>query len=374
MRAAPVIIVGAGPAGLAAAACLRRKGIPLRLLEQGPSLGTTFRNVYDSLRLHTGRHMSHLPGKRFARGTSLFPTRDELLSYLDSYARDFDLDVETSRRVTRAEPTDGGWLITDATGDVVEARAVVVATGIVANPVVPRLPGADTFHGEILHAAAYRRPTGYADKRVIVVGTGNSAGEIGAELVHAGAHVTVAARSGVHVVPKLIGPFPAQYVRYLVGMLPRAAQEAIIRGVQKRMRAQHGPPVLPLPDESPLDAIPHIGFQLVDCIRAGSATLVPAVPVSFNRTGVTLSDGSAAECDVVLFATGYRAALEPWNGTLMCDARGFALRRDRVQATQYEGLYFVGHNYDHTGGLMNIRRDAPLVARALAAERRTGRS
>lgn len=365
----PVIVVGAGPAGLATAACLRRAGVTFRLLERGPSLGTTFRNLYDSLRLHTGRHMSHLPGKHFARGTSLFPTRDELVAYLDDYARAFDIEVETDRGVTRVERAEGGWRVSDASGATIEASAIVVATGIVSNPVMPQLPGRETFRGEVIHASAYTRPAAYVGKRVLVVGIGNSAGEIGAELVHAGAHVTVAMRTGIYVVPKQIGPFPAQYVRYLLGKLPRRAQERVVARVQKRIETKFGPPIFPLPAESPLDSIPHIGFHLVDCIRAGRATLVHAIPVQFNENGVLLSDGSQVDCDVVMFATGYRAALAPWGDLVRCDAKGFALRSDRVRSAQYNDLYFVGHNYDHTGGLMNIRRDAPLVAQALSAGR-----
>ncbi len=91
----PVLVIGAGPAGLATAACLARRRIGHRLLERGASLGASWRATYDSLVLHTGRHMSTLPGGDFPKGTPLFPTRDQFIAYLEGYARDNALSVET---------------------------------------------------------------------------------------------------------------------------------------------------------------------------------------------------------------------------------------------------------------------------------------
>src|SRR6185503_6676539 len=96
----PVLIVGAGPAGLATASELSRRGIPYRLFERGPSLGTSWLNAYDSLRLHTGRHMSTLPGFGYQSGTPLFPSRDQFIAYLNDYCDRAELRVETLSEVS----------------------------------------------------------------------------------------------------------------------------------------------------------------------------------------------------------------------------------------------------------------------------------
>src|SRR5256885_8740740 len=93
--------------------------------------------------------------------------------------------------------TDGTWTVSTSRG-VLAARAVVVATGIVANPKTPHFPGQDRFAGRIAHSVAYRRPDGYAGRRVLVVGVGNSGAEIASEIARAGGNVTVAVRSGAN--------------------------------------------------------------------------------------------------------------------------------------------------------------------------------
>src|SRR5687768_9451900 len=106
----PVLVIGAGPAGLATAAELTRRGVTHRLFERGPSLGTSWVNAYDSLRLHTGRHMSSLPGFGYPKGTPLFPTRDQFVAYLREYAARASLKVETDSDATELRRDGDGWI------------------------------------------------------------------------------------------------------------------------------------------------------------------------------------------------------------------------------------------------------------------------
>ncbi len=361
-----VIIVGAGPAGLATAASLTQRGITYRLLERGGSLGCSWRHLYDSLRLHTGKHMSHLPGRRFGARTSLFPSRDEFVRYLEDYARHFGLAVETGNDVLRATRVGGVWRVTTTDGGSYDATTLVMTTGIIANPKFPALAGRDRFRGRVLHSVEYRRPNDFIGRRVLVVGVGNSGGEIGAELAHAGAQVTIAVRSGAHVVPLSLAGVPIQYIAYAMRRLPKRARERIVGRVQRIMERKHGPPVLPRPAYGPLDAIPIIGFHLVDAIRDKLVEVRLAGIAALTESGVRFSNGAEEAFDVVLMATGFGAALAPLGASVRTDAKGFAVRSDRVTSADQEQLYFVGQNYDSTGGLSNIRRDARLVAERVA--------
>ncbi len=367
MSSSPILVIGAGPAGLATAAELKRRGLAYRLFERGPAIGNTWENLYDSLVLHTGKHMSGLPGMSFERSASLFPTRREFIDYMHRYQRTKGLVVETGRQVDAVARDGNAWRVRIADGEELTGEHVVMTTGIVAKPRIPRIEGQEVFGGRVMHSVEYRRPAEFVGQRVLVVGVGNSGGEIGGELARNGAKVTVLVRSGQNVVPKQIGPFPAQYVRYLVGKLPRPLQEVIFARVQKRLAKKFGPPVLPRPTHSVLDAIPLIGFTLVDAIRDGLVTVKVGALTCFTATGVQFSDGTTADFDVVLLATGFEAAIDALGAQVRRDAKGFAMRSDRVRSADHPGLWFVGHNYDHTGGLTNIRIDARIVARAIAS-------
>ena len=364
------IVVGGGPAGLATGRELGRRGLRYVVLERGPTVGHSWANYYDSLTLHTGRRMSALPGRAFPPGTPVFIPRERFLSYLRDYAVACAVPVRTDWRVDRAEPVaeaDGARWRVSGTGGELRARSLVLATGIAASPRRPSLPGEADFGGEILHSSDYRRPDAYAGKRVLVVGVGNSGGEIASELASGGAAVRIAVRSGANVVPREIAGIPIQYVAYWIRKLPRGWQERIVALVGRIIERRQGPPVLPRTAHGPLDAIPIIGFNLTDAIRARRVALRPGIQ-RLTSEGAHFADGSEEACDVVILATGFTAALAPLGSLVRTDAKGFALRADRVKSADQPRLWFVGHNYDATGGLFNIAHDAPLAAAAIARE------
>lgn len=360
-----VLVIGAGPAGLATSQQLAARGIPHRVLERGDVVGHTWANLYDSLVLHTGKRMSSLPGMRLPAASPTFVPRSDFWTYLRRYSDSFQLPIVTGAPVDRVTRAESGWAVHTPGGNIT-ARSLVVATGIVANPVVPHIPDRERFAGRVLHSVEYRRPAEFRGKRVLVVGVGNSGGEIGSELADAGVSVTVVVRSGANVVPREFFGVPIQYLSYWVRKLPRAAQELMVAGVQGLSRLRRGPPVLPRPAHSALDAIPLIGFHLVDAIKAGRITVRNGV-AAFTAAGVRFTDAVEEPFDAVILATGFAPALAPLGDLVRKDAKGFALRTDRVSSADQPGLFFVGHNYDATGGIYNIGVDAALAARAIAA-------
>lgn len=362
------VVVGAGPAGLATSHELAHRGLRHVVLERGDVVGYTWANLYESLVLHTGKRMSWLPGLRFPDTYPTFVPRAGFWRYLLDYAGRFQVPVLTETAVTRAAPAGGGWRVETA-DEAFEARALIVATGIVANPVTPEFPGQSSFRGSIMHSVGYRHPEPFLGHRVLIVGVGNSGGEIGAELARAGVAVTVAVRSGANVVPRELFGVPIQYLAHYVRRLPRPLRLAVVGAVQRLTRLRRGPPVLPRPAHGPLDAIPLIGFHLVDAIRAGRVAVRPGV-AAFSAAGVRFTDGREEPFDDVILATGFRPALDFLPEGLARDAKGFARRADRVTSADFPGLFFVGHNYDATGGLWNIHHDAPLAAERAARLRR----
>ena len=360
------LVIGAGPAGLATSAALSRERVPHVVLERGEQLGETWANLYDSLVLHTARGLSALPGLRFSRDTPLFPSRQNFLTYLHRYADRFQLPVETRTDVASLSRANGTWTAHTTAGVLVEARSVVVATGIVSNPYVPEIPGRQHFGGRVLHSVEYRRPDGFTGRRVLVVGAGNSAGEISVELARAGADVTLAVRTGASVIPREIAGIPIQYVAVALASLPMKAQRRVATAIAATSALIRGSSILPPPSVKNCPNVPLIGFHLADMLRAGTIRLKGGL-AEFTSSGVRFTDESEQPFDAVILATGYRAAVGLMRNLIRLDPCGFALRRDKVVSVDRPDLYFVGHNYDIRGGLLNISRDARLAAERITS-------
>lgn len=355
------LVVGAGPAGLATSRELSRAGVRHLVLERGDQIGQTWANLYDSLVLHTARRLSALPGLAFPRGTPQFPTRLGFLAYLQQYADELGLSVETGVEVTELRRGDNVWIARTRTGRDIEARAVVVATGIVSNPYVPEIPGRARYGGRVIHSVEYRRPDGFRGQRILVVGAGNSAGDISVELAHGGADVTLAVRTGAAVLPREVAAIPIQYFGVAAASLPKVAQQILASMFARASALVRGPAVLPPPRVTGCARVPLIGFHLPDAIRAGTIHLKGGV-AEFTASGIRFQDGTEQPFDAVILATGYLAAVGLVRHAIRLDECGFARRHDRVTSADQPDLYFVGHNYDIRGGIYNIGRDARLAA------------
>ena len=125
METREVVVVGAGSAGLATAALLRRRGVGALVLETGPEPGAAWRERYDRLRLHTPRLLSGLPGRRIPRRYGRWVGRDDLLEYFRDYAGAERIEVRTGVRVERLDPDGGGWRLESSAGPVAAEEAIV---------------------------------------------------------------------------------------------------------------------------------------------------------------------------------------------------------------------------------------------------------
>ena len=358
------VVIGAGPGGLATSRELKRRGIEHVVLERGDAPAHTWANLYDSLVLHTGKHMSALPGLRFPATAPLFPPREEFVEYLRRYATTFELPIRTNAEVVKVERAKGRWLIRSRSGEELAARAVIVATGIASNPIIPEIHNRARFHGRVRHSIDYKNAANAKGRRILVVGAGNSSGEIASELSTAGAKVTLAVRNGAHIVPREILGVPIQYISVPLGYLPRRLQRGIATLLGSTIATLKGKSVLPAPAPGGCARVPIIGFHLADEIRRG-AIVVKGDVGAFTDDGMTFLDGTSDEFDEVIFATGFRATLGMFGDAIQLDPCGFGRRRKRVVSTDQPDLYFVGHNPDVRGGIFMIGRDARRVAKLI---------
>jgi len=364
-----VIVVGAGPAGLASAAELGRRGIAALVLEQAPAVGWSWRGRYDRLRLNSSRPFSRLPGGRFRRGTGLFPTRDEMVSYLEEYAVRHRLAVLPETRLQRIDRGPGGWLLRTSSGDIA-ADQVVMASGYAHTPFMPDWPGRDRYQGRLVHSAAYRNAESLGDGDLLVVGAGCSGMEIANELAPNGdRRVRLSVRTPPNMILRsAIGPL---FARAFLKLPPRRA-DRVMNAVRRREIGDLTDYGLPQPDEGVFSRLNRLGVapaivdkETIQAIKDRRIEVVAGVE-SFDRTGVRLADGTSIEADAVVAATGYRCGLEPLVGHLEALDRRGVPRASHGEAAM-RGLRFVGY-LPRPAHIGYIGGEAKRVATAIAQE------
>ncbi|MEW2136897.1 NAD(P)/FAD-dependent oxidoreductase [Streptomyces sp. NPDC005409] len=370
----PVYVIGAGPGGLAAAAALRARGVRAVVVEKSDAVGASWRRHYDRLRLHTTRRLSALPGLAMPRRFGRWVSRDDVVRYLEKYAEYHELELVTGVEVTRVEPApEGGWTLHATGGRILNATAVVVATGYNHTPALPDWPGREAYTRPLLHARDYRTPQPYAGQDVLVVGVGNTGAEIAVDLVEGGAaRVRLAVRTAPHLVRRSTAGWPAQRTGILVRRLPVKLVDrlsvAVARVSVPDLSAYGLPrPATGLYSRVTEGAIPVQDVGLIDAVRSGRVEPVAAVE-AFDGAEVVLADGSRISPDAVIAATGYRRALEDLVGHLgVLDERGRPRTHGARTPEQAPGLYFTGFTNPISGMFREMALDAEKIAKAVAA-------
>ncbi|MEM7136001.1 MAG: NAD(P)/FAD-dependent oxidoreductase [Myxococcota bacterium] len=366
----PVVVIGAGPAGIAVSACLRRHGVNHVVLEREQSVAPRWRNHYDRLHLHTARNLSALPYRPFPKGVPQFPSRKEVVAYMDDYAAAHGVNPLFCQEVKRASRRNRKWRV-ETQDRLFEAEGLVVATGYNRKPYSPTWPGMDTFKGEILHSRDYRNGAAWTGKRALVVGAGNTGAEIAVCLHEHGAKPTLCIRGPIHVMPRSLNGLPTQFSSLVLSKLPLPLADGIGRTVSKTVFGDLSPWGITRPDVGPMrqiveqGRIPLIDVGTVELVRNGDIQVAPGIE-RFTAEGVEFVDGQSGIYDVVVLATGYRAALEGFldEAERYVDDRGYP--RVHGANANLPDPFFVGYGNPPTGQLREIRQHAIAVAKKLS--------
>ncbi|MGK5555690.1 flavin-containing monooxygenase [Actinomadura kijaniata] len=328
----PVIVIGGGQAGLATAHVARALGLEPLVLEAADRPAGSWPHYYDSLTLFSPARRSALPGLPFPGDPDGYPGRDEVVAYLGDYAARLDADIRTGHRVERVAAGPDGFEVVTTGGEGFAAPMVVAATGAFSRPHRPRPPGLETFTGEVLHSAGYRSPEGFEGRRVVIVGGGNSAVQIGAELA-AVARVTLATRRPLRfLAQKVLGRDMHLWLAW-TGLDSAGWARPLLTGGK-------GTPVFD-----------------TGAYRAQIATGNPDRRPLFTRLDgdhVAWSDGARERVDAVLLATGYRADVDYLGGLGALDEAGRPLHRGGVSTTR-PGLGYVGLEWQRSFASATLR-------------------
>lgn len=368
-----VLVVGGGPAGLAAAAMSEEAGRTSLVVEKGARAGDVWRSHYDRLHLHTPREISYLPGYEMPDDLPRYPSRDQFGTYLDDYVKRFDLDIRFGAEVAEIKRHGSAWSARLADGSSLEAKTVVIAMGTNSDPNPAKLPGEENFTGTILHSSAYTDPSPFSGQRVLVVGFGNSGGEIALDLSEKGLEVALSVRSPVNILPReLFGRPIARFGILWKLFWPRWAD----RIAGPLIRSRIGRPrdygfeemdIGPITMLAERGRIPLIDIGTLPAIAAGKIAVRPGI-ASMDGDRVTFVDGRTDRFDSIVAATGFRPDLRH----LLPDAHA-ALDENGKPRTSgapsgCDELYFCGYRLAAGGMLTAIREDA-LALRDLLAER-----
>lgn len=349
MEHADLIVIGAGQSGLATAALAPRHGFArVLVLESAREPGGAWPRYYDSLTLFSPARYSALPGMRFPGDPDRYPRRDDVVDYLRAYAERLPASIRTSTTVTSVTRQESVWRVRSEDGREFTAAAVVAATGDYSTPFLPDIPGRSEFGGRVLHAADYRSPHVFAGQRVIVVGGGNSAIQIAAELGPL-ADTTLATRRPVAWTPQRpLGRDLHWWLKHT------RLDTAPIRRLLAKV------PVSVIDDGTYRAALDRHGVDR------------RAMFSRFTTGGVLWADGSKEDVDAVVFATGYRPVFGYLTGSGALDAAGAPVHRGGVSTT-VKGLGFVGMEFQRSFSSKTLRgvgRDAAWLLHRLSAARR----
>ena len=371
------VVIGAGPAGLAAAAMLQREAIEALVLERD-SVGASWRKFYDRLHLHTIRWLSGLPGLAIDRREGRWVSREGVVAYLERYARYHRLNVRAPAEVRGLDREDGEWLIKTEQGPVA-ARFVVVATGFNRDPYLPDWPGMDTFTGDLVHSLDYRNPDPYRAKDVLVVGTGNSGAEIAVDLVEGGARkVWISVRTPPNILRRDVAGFPSQLAGILARKLPLPVADRVSLAMQRLTVGDLSPYGLGRPSVGVVtrvnqDSVPILDVGLIDLVKKGRVEVVPAVE-GFEGPDVLLNEGPRIRADAVIAATGFRRGLEPLVGRFgLIRSGGRPVVHGPQTHPNAPNLFFIGFTNPISGNLREVGVDAKRIARAVSRAKRAER-
>ncbi|CAI9759669.1 unnamed protein product [Fraxinus pennsylvanica] len=368
------IIVGAGPSGLAVAACLKQNGVPSLILERSQCIASLWQErTYDRLKLHLPKQFCELPFLSFPENFPKYPTKHQFISYMESYARHFSVEPIFKKAVETAEfdHVMQFWRVRTHDSEYC-SRWLIVATGENADSVIPAIQGIEKFRGPVIHTSVYKSGSEFKNQRVLVVGCGNSGMEVSLDLCRNNAIPYMVVRNSVHILPReMFGISTFSITMELLKWLPLRLVDKFLLlvanftlGNTERLGLRR-PKTGPIELKNATGKTPVLDVGALSQIKSGKIKVMEGVR-EITETGAKFMDGQEKEFDSIILATGYKSNVPIWlKGT------GF-FTKDGMPKTPFpngwkggNGLYTVGFT---RRGLLGTSSDAINIAGDIAEQ------
>jgi dimethylaniline monooxygenase (N-oxide forming) len=344
-------VIGAGSSGIAAVKALADRGIPFDCFEKSDQVGGNWvlgnRNgmssAYSTLHINTSRERMEYADFPMPKSYPDFPRHDQIAHYFNDYVEHFGLRERISfetgvEHVGRRE--DGAWEVALDSGETRSYDALLVANGHHWDPRWPEPPIPGSFAGETIHSHHYKEPGQLTDRRVVVVGMGNSAMDIAVDASYHAASTTLVARSGVHVVPKYVLGKPLD-----AGVRPtRVPFPWMLHGIELVLRMTVGPMErygLPNPDHRLGRTHPTVSTRILDRLAHGEITVKREISC-LEGSEVHYSDGTHQTADLIVYCTGYKINFPFFDERFFSAPENRLVLYKRVFAPEHPGLSFIG--------------------------------
>lgn len=307
-------IIGAGPAGMAGAKALRDLGIDFDGFELGGDFGGLWNinnprsTMYESAHLISSKTTTEFLDFPMPEGTPDYPNHERMRNYFIGYAKHFKLydhyyfhtKVE---RVERQEDTT--WKVTTSHPELGEQtysyKGLILANGTLSEPNIPKFKG--SFAGELMHSAAYKKADIFKDKRVLVIGAGNSGCDIVVDAVHHAKKVDISVRRGYYFIPKYVFGKPSDTIGGKIN-LPRRLKQAVDNKILKWFTGDPERFGFPKPAYKMYESHPVVNTLILHHIGQGDVRVQKDID-RFDGHTVHFKDGHQEDYDIIVLATGY---------------------------------------------------------------------
>jgi len=370
MQQTHTLIVGASISGLACAASLQKQEIEYIIIEKEAQVGTPWRNHYQRLHLHTNKALSNLPFKKFDSAIPRYPSRQQVVDYLENYQKDFHINPVFSTEAKTIKKNGDYW-ITETNNESFQSRFVIMATGAYGKPRPVYFKGMETFPGKILHSYGYKTGKDFKGQKVLVVGFGNSACEIAIDLYEQSAIPAMAVRSPVNVIPRDFLGIPILRISLLMSQLPPRVADTINAPLMRLLFGditKLGLKKMPYGTFEQIKkdgTIPLLDIGTIKHIKQGHTKVYDKIDYIERKT-VHFADGKKEDFDAIVAAIGYD---RNYAEIIDVDKIRFEDLKVCVDKQKYfgkDGLYFCGYWIGATGVIREIALDAKKIAKDIA--------
>lgn len=362
-----LLVIGAGPIGLAMADALKQRGIAFDQVDASDGVGGLWRHgVYQGVHIVSSKKSTGYTHYPMPAHYPDFPSSTQVLRYLESFAHDRDLDasIEVRRKVVRAAPlADESWKVTFEDGEERVYKGVVVCNGHHWDKRMPRYRG--RFTGSFIHSSDYKEPKQLQGRRVLVIGGGNSGCDIACEAARVGASCDWSLRSGYWFLPKTA--FGRPLTDLPIWGLPVSLQRLILRGLVGIFIGDYRRYGLQKPDHKLFERHPAFGTDVLNYLRQGRIKPRADI-VRFSGTKVHFNDGSVGEYDLVVAATGFNNSLPFLPKNLVPIDDGVVQVYGGAFPDTVKNLYIIGWAQPRNGFGTIIAPAAKLYAEMIAMQ------